>query len=154
MGNKEVTVEGNNIIVDDVEYEGTPGLWSLIMQASPLEYTEKDLNHYKDLVLQTDVINYPGNVGPSSRPGNTTKRRLLETLQKSGFGIQFLPGDIKGLSVKLNLLLAEFRAGNKSTRNEIVSILDELLRRKRISRKEYTEINTYLSNDCNKIEVS
>ena len=47
--------------------------------------------------------------------------------------IQFLPGDIKGLETKLNYLLGEYRAGNRSslTRDQIVSILDELLRRKR-----------------------
>ena len=61
-------------------------------------------------------------------------------------GIQFLPGEIKGLETKLNYLLAEYRAGNRSspTRNQIVSILDELLRRKRISRKEYRDIDTFL----------
>ena len=53
-------------------------------------------------------------------------------------GRNFLPGGIKGLETKLNLLLAEFRAGNTSTRNEIVFIIDELLRRK---------------NDCNSIEI-
>ena len=61
-------------------------------------------------------------------------------------GIQFLPGDIKGLETKLNYLLGEYQAGNRSslTRNQIVSILEELLQRKRISRKEYREINTFL----------
>ena len=63
-----------------------------------------------------------------------------------GTGIQFLPGDIKGLNTKLNLLLAEFAAGNRSsTRNQIVGILDELKRRKRISRKDYTDINSFLA---------
>ena len=63
-----------------------------------------------------------------------------------GDGIQFLPGDIKGLETKLNYLLGESRAGNRSplTRNQIISILDELMRRKRISRREYREINTFL----------
>ena len=63
-----------------------------------------------------------------------------------GDGIQFLPGDIKGLETKLNYSSGEYRAGNRSslTRNQIVTILDELLRRKRISRKEYREINTFL----------
>ena len=63
-----------------------------------------------------------------------------------GDGIQFLPGDIKGLGTKQNYLLAEYRAGNRSslTRNQIVPILDELLRKKRISRKEYRDINTFL----------
>ena len=74
-------------------------------------------------------------------------REELKTVREpvSASGI-FLPGDIKGLETKLNLLLAEFQAGNTSTRNEIVFILDELLRRKRMSRKEYTEINNYVSN--------
>ena len=63
-----------------------------------------------------------------------------------GNGIQFLPGDIKGVETKLNYLLAEYRAGNRLslTRNQIVSILGELLRRKMISRQEYKEINTFL----------
>ena len=62
-----------------------------------------------------------------------------------GNGLVFLPGDIKGLETKLTYLLGEYRAGNRSsTRNEIVPILDELLRRKVISRKEYKEINTFL----------
>ena len=65
---------------------------------------------------------------------------------KNGEGIQFLPADIKGLTSKLNLLLAEYDAGNRSsTRNEIVAILDELLRRKEISQKEYKHINSYLA---------
>ena len=63
-----------------------------------------------------------------------------------GSGIQFLPRDIKGLNMKLNLLLAEFAAGNRSsTRNQIVGILDELKRRKRISRKDYMDINSFLA---------
>ena len=64
--------------------------------------------------------------------------------EKSGSGTIFLPGDIKGLVTKLELLLAEFHAGNKTTRNEIVSILDELKRRKEISRERYQSINNYL----------
>ena len=45
---------------------------------------------------------------------------------QDGDGIQFLPGNIKGLDTKLNYLLAEYRAGNRSslTRNQIVLILD------------------------------
>ena len=63
----------------------------------------------------------------------------------AGHGLVFLPGDIKGLETKLTYLLGEYRAGNRtSTRNEIVSILDELLRRKSISRREYNDINNFL----------
>ena len=73
----------------------------------------------------------------------------MESHQNGGGGdgiIQFLPGDIKGLETKLNYLLGEYRARKRSSlkRNLIVSILDVLLRRKTISRKEYREINTFL----------
>ena len=165
MGNKEVQVYDNsNISVDNEVYTGTPGLWSLIMLASPDEksYTEEDMNNYKDLVDRTNVKNNPRNVLQNSRPKQTVKRRMLETFSRDGEDeeeeekekeedgsgvIQFLPGDIKGLSAKLNLLLAEYAAGNRSTRNEIVGILDELKRRKSISQKEYTDINTFLSKN-------
>ena len=147
LGNKQVLVddENSNITVDDRVYEGTPGLWALIMLASPPagSYTDADDEAYGDLIEQTDLLKRPRGVKKNSRPGATVKRRMME---RYGHGLFFLPGDIKGLSTKLNLLLAEFRAGNTSTRNEIVFILDELLRRKRMSRKEYTEINNYVSD--------
>ena len=100
------------------------------------------------------------NVEPTSRVTSTKKWRdifpLCEDLDRrglpsrsdaeaAGHGLVFLPGDIKGLETKLTYLLGEYRAGNRtSTRNEIVSILDELLRRKSVSRKEYNDINNLL----------
>lgn len=146
LGDKEVFVDDNsNIVVDNQTYHATSGLWSLIMLASPTFYTENDLETYKELSAQTNLMLNPSGVGKGSRPNSTAKRRLLEELHaKEGFGIVYLPGDINSLTEKLHLLLAEFRAGNTTTRNEIVSILDELLRRKRMSRKEYTEINNFL----------
>ena len=173
MGDKDVIVDQNsNIFVGGIKYEATPGLWSLIMMKTPplKSYTQGDLLNYRRLIYQTNVMTYPQNViEGQSRPRTTYKwRKILAPLQQqqqefgipeaveaddehedtsSGDGIvQFLPGDIKGLTTKLNLLLAEFAAGNRSsTRNEIVYILDELLRRKKISRKEYSDINSYLA---------
>ena len=149
LGDKQIFIDGNsNITVDDQTYDGTPGLWSMIMLSVPTSYTKEDEDAYNRLSAQTDLMLNPRNVTKNSRPQNTNKRRLLERFRapQTGRGVTvFLPGDIKGLTSKLNLLLAEFRAGNtSSTRNEIVSILDELSRRKRISRKEYTEINNFL----------
>lgn len=155
MGDKKVTVDGkSNIHVDNTSYKGTTGLWSLIMSAAPKDtsYNERDLEEYSELAQRTDLINNPRGVGDRGRPSQTVKRRMLEKIthsqekEVSGSGIQFLPGDIRGLHTKLNLLLAEFHAGNTSTRNEIVSILDELLRRKRMSRREYTDINTFIAS--------
>ena len=163
MGEKEIAVdEDSNISVDNVTYKGTSGLWSLIMLATPKDFTDEDFENYKDLVDRTDVMQHPRAVVEGiSRPMQTYKRKtILEKIKRDdeveeaeaeqeagGSGIQFLPGDIKGLNTKLNLLLAEYVAGNRSslTRNEIVGILDELKRRKRIPRKEYTDINSFLA---------
>ena len=61
------------------------------------------------------------------------------------FTIQFLPGDIRGLQTKLTYLLAEYQAGNTfATRNQIVAIADELLRRKHISQEEYHNISSII----------
>ena len=56
----------------------------------------------------------------------------------------YLPGDINGLAKKLQLLAAEFFAGNTTFRNEWVHVLDALLRLKQLARKEYTNITARL----------
>ena len=64
-----------------------------------------------------------------------------EVDEKVGTGIYFLPGDINGLIRQLHLLLAEYRAGNKSaTKTQIVAILDELLKRKYLNQDEYNGV--------------
>ena len=59
-------------------------------------------------------------------------------------GVVFLPGTDVGLLQKLCLLTAEYDAGNKTTRNEIVAILDRLYDRKGITEKDYNECNNWL----------
>ena len=56
MGTKDVDIDENsNIIVDGVKYDGTTGLWALIMMNDPPRdsYTPHDLYMYKGLVYQT-----------------------------------------------------------------------------------------------------
>ena len=65
--------------------------------------------------------------------------------QEFKFAIQFLLGDISSLQTKLTYLLAEYQAGNTSaTRNQIVAIADELLRRKHLSQEQYRNINSVI----------
>jgi len=49
-------------------------------------------------------------------------------------GQDFLPSDPNALFERLELLMASKQAGNTGVRNEIVSICDELLRQKILSR--------------------
>ena len=149
LGNKMITIDdASNIIVDDVLYPGTDGLWSLIMKKKPNQkiYDFDDIANYKKLAKQTNLAINPRNVPKSKRKSPYTTDKYRNIIQTLGDGIQFLPGDIKGLESKLNILLAEYSAGNKtSTRTEIVPILDRLLRRRKISHLEYKSINNYLS---------
>ena len=40
MVNKVVALSGNDIVVDDTRYKGTPGLWFLITFSVPKNYTD------------------------------------------------------------------------------------------------------------------
>ena len=55
-------------------------------------------------------------------------------------GQGFLPSDPKALCERLELLMALKQAGNTGLRNEIVSICDELLRQKILSRDAYKNL--------------
>ena len=186
MGSKIITIDNqSNITVDDTKFEGTPGLWELIMLTKPSNYTSKDMLEYENLVEKTQVIFNPLTKEKNDRPKATAKYKdILSTLEQaydddegeegeeeeerkeevegenenektkkdesdeggSGSGIQFLPGNITGLLDRLKLLYAERGAGNiKSTTNEIVGILDELLRLRYLNREEYHAVCRELS---------
>ena len=124
------------------------------MQRVPKDYTDEDRENYLQLALQTELPKWPRDVRYNSQIGRTTKyKEFLKQVEDvmienkkpevKGDGI-FLPGTIKGLLQKLNILEAEFQAGNKTTQNEIVAVLDELKRRKAINEIIYNQINTTL----------
>ena len=46
IGNKPVVINDNNIVVEDEEYEGTPGLWDLIVSKKPKDFTKEDSENY------------------------------------------------------------------------------------------------------------
>ena len=56
IGNKPVVIKENNIVVEDEEYEGTPGLWELIVSKEPKGFTEEDYNNYAKLMLKTNAL--------------------------------------------------------------------------------------------------
>ena len=65
------------------------------------------------------------------------RERIKSRKEEKGTGI-ILPGDINSLSDRFRLVCAERAAGNiAATTPEIVAILDEFLRRKRITKGEY-----------------
>ena len=168
MGDKEINVDkDDNIHVDEVTFKGTKGLWRLVMMKNPKVFEPEDLRDYQELIMRTNVLEVPHTTKSSDRPRNTTKYQFLTTNftqvesgeddseeekgnekeawkekdQKKGTGIVFLPGDIRGLIEQFHLLLAEYRAGNKvATKNQIVAILDQLLKRNYLTQEEYNGV--------------
>ena len=69
IGNKPAVMRDNNIIVDDKEYEGTPGLWELIVSKNPDDniYTKDDYGNYARLMLKTNTL-YRNNNPNSNYP--------------------------------------------------------------------------------------
>ena len=94
IGNKEVNIEDNDIKVDDIIFEGTPGFWELVTSKDPKpeNYTEEDLEKYRQLVLLTNTA-FRGNDPKSNKPkskkaGHTGVRNeivsILDELKRQG----------------------------------------------------------------------
>ena len=102
------------------------------------------MKEYKKLAKQTKVMANPQNLKANSKPKTTWKWRQI--FKKTWRGIKFLPSDIISVQKELAYLLGEYQAGNTSaTRNKIVAIADNLLKRKHITKLEYRKINGYIT---------
>ena len=56
IGNKPVVIKENHIVVEDEEYEGTPGLWELIVSKEPKNYNDEDYENYARLMIKNNVL--------------------------------------------------------------------------------------------------
>ncbi|KAK9744514.1 hypothetical protein QE152_g7669 [Popillia japonica] len=55
LGSAKIDFKGDNIIVDNKPYKGTPGLYELIYKTRPGKYTEEDAATYYDIMQQTHI---------------------------------------------------------------------------------------------------
>ena len=156
IGNKEIRVDGDDFIVEGDRYPGTRGLWELVVKHKPDKdkFTEADYETYAKILTKTSAMrrfNDPTEPNPkSSRSWKWAniikpiwqKNRLEKGDKTSGtsLGTVVIPSDPNALVERLDLLMASKQAGNTGTRNELVSICDELLRQKIISKNEYKNI--------------
>ena len=145
LGDSEIHVQDNNIYVNGHTFKGTTGLWALLMENTPDTDNLKpgDLDTYSEIMDLTNALQVA--IQQSRYAKETQKFRLLTQIKKEGEGI-FLPSDINSLQQRLKVLLAEFNAGNRATRNEIVAIVDNLVERNKLKRIEAREINNYLQD--------
>ena len=151
IGNENVVVDGNDLFIGEEKYEGTRGLWELIVMKEPSEqnYNDGDLATYSKIMVNTNAIrrdNDPTNPRPKSSRSwkwtNVVKDiwSNRKTYEGQGTKTIVIPSDSNALLERLDLLMASKEAGNTGTRNELVSICDELLRQRVISKNEYKNI--------------
>ena len=81
IGSKEVNIEDNNIKVDGIIFEGTPGFWELVTSKNPNpeNYTDEDLSKYQRLVILTNTAyrnNDPTQNYPKQSKGNKWKKLI------------------------------------------------------------------------------
>ena len=57
-GNKETKIKENNIILGDMEYAGTPGLWKLIVPTTPDDtiFTNGDYDNCSEIMHSTNAL--------------------------------------------------------------------------------------------------
>ena len=151
LGNKEVKFDGNDLIIEGVKYPGTRGLWELIVLKVPSEqrYNENDIDTYSEIMIKSNAMrrdNDPDNPLPKSSKSwkwNNVVRDIWDdkaSFEGTGTKTIVIPSDPNALLERLDLLMASREAGNTGTRNELVSICDELLRQKVINKNEYKNI--------------
>ena len=174
IGNKEVNIEDNNIKIDDIIFEGTPGFWELVTSKDPEpeNYTEEDLDKYQRLVILTNTA-FQNNDPKNNRPKGSRSPKwkniikpIWEQIKKQkeeeeyeeeyeeeeeytlspikGTGLKILPSDPNALIDRFDLLFSSKKAGHTGVRNEIVSILDELKRQGVIKTNEYKRLNSLI----------
>jgi hypothetical protein len=163
IGDTEVRIQGDDRIVSDRVYEGTPGLWELIVSKTPSNdiHTLSAKERYIDILTSTNAMrrnNNPSEAHPkSSRSPKWTN--LLKPIWSKYFSVSkqhtgsslnkvptplILPSDLSALFDRLDLLLASHRAGNTGVRNEIVSTCDELRRQGVINDSKYKLLMNFI----------
>ena len=161
IGNQHVIIKDNDIFLPkyNERFEGTTGLWELIMSKNPKNFTDKDYDNYDDLMVMTNALhrnNDEDNPHPKGS-GSTKWKKLLSPIwyrkkggvymfpkKKEGYkgeGVVVIPSDPNALLERFDLLFASQEAGHTGVRNELISICDELKRQGVLDTKAYKKLN-------------
>ena len=151
IGNKLAIIVGNDLVVGKDEYEGTPGLWELIVSKEPKDFTKEDYENYAKMMIKTNALhrdNDPNSLYTKSSKGykwnNIPKGIRKNKAEYKGKVVSFISSDPNALLERLDLLLASQEAGHTGVRNELVSICDELKRQGVLDTKAYKKLNSII----------
>lgn len=73
LANKAIRIEGEYVILDNIRYSGTPGLYELLFKKQPIGYTKNDLDQYMDILKRTNA--YRRNFDPDAQIQGTQSEK-------------------------------------------------------------------------------
>ena len=155
IGREPIMINNDDIIIGDKLFRGTTGLWELITKLEPdaTLYNDEDYKNYRQILIDTNAIGSDSNPNKPKASRGEKYRKMIKPLWKEivfrrrgkkGNGVIILPSDPNALIERFTLSVAAGHAGNKGSRNEAVSICDELLRQHVIDKDEYKSMIAYI----------
>lgn len=80
-----IDFQGKDILIKNIKYPGTVGLYELLFKKEPLGYNGKDLDNYMDILHRTNAyLDETGNVSSSSNRYAKFRKIILPYLHKKG----------------------------------------------------------------------
>ena len=145
IGNKEINFDNNDLIIDGKTFKGTEGLWDLITSKDPsLKFTDDDYKDYVDLLVFTNTMKQKNNPSSTKPKSSTSKKyqKLIKPIWDSQKEIDLEQSSITGsglndLIERFDLLMASKKSGHSNVKDEMISILNKLLKEKVIDKKEH-----------------
>uniref|UniRef100_A0A1I7X5T4 BRCT domain-containing protein n=1 Tax=Heterorhabditis bacteriophora TaxID=37862 RepID=A0A1I7X5T4_HETBA len=166
IGNKDVEFDDNTIQINSVVYTATEGLMELLTKKSPnfKKIQNDDTQNYREILLCSNALyqgfdknskrynadasdkwkfikaNYfvakpQGQSSQQSQQSQNSQSSASSTLSQ-GSSISFIPSNPNSLIDSLRLSIGSYQAGNTNEYNKIHVILDELVRQKKIKKKD------------------
>jgi len=137
IGNKEIVIANDDITIEDKDYKGTKGLWELLTLKEPKDFSDEDLQVYKEILEKTNghLKGYKDNASIASNKYYKYTNIIKPLFKISGSGLREVTGnkidyvywdDVNELVNRLRLLWLSQEAGNTGVNNEISAILEEL----------------------------
>ena len=147
MGEKEVKLnDKKDFIIDDVTYEGTPGLWDLIMEKNrgkiarnyeEGKYTNNDLLNYKKILQHSrSIYRKDGKLKGGKSPKYSFIKEVLSIEEGEGVKTVTIPCDPNDLLKRMDLLIASKKAGNTGVDQELKAVLKSLFKKKVINKNQ------------------
>ena len=155
IGREQIMINNDDIIIGDKLFRGTTGLSELITKLEPdaTLYNDEDYKNYREILIDTNAIGSDSNPNKPKATRGEKYRKIIKPLWKEivfrrrgkkANGVIILPSDPNALIERFALSVAAGHAGNKGSRNEAVSICDELLRQHVIDKDQYKSMIAYI----------